>query len=223
MKNIIFIALLLCFAWGCKTIETPKSIFEERESITGIILGKTYNMSRENGWDITIGSGAQKFKPNYWDGYEKIVYGTRLIKAFDANNIMKGSENIYFRMPTVPFKEQEFEKLKQIFAVGSKIFKDSTNQDTGFELTFGSIFPMEDSKTIGGSTTLGSQAGSKIEVLAQREVPVTDAGAIALGYTKSLEVVILVNCKLYDKDRKYIGDMQNLRIQLKILHKIFTQ
>ncbi len=223
MKNIIFITLLLFVAWGCKTVETPKSLFEEKESFTGTILGKTYNMTRENGWDIVVGAGAQKFRPNYWDGYEKISYSASTIKAFDATDIRKGAESLYFRMPNIPFKEQEFEKLKQIFAVGSKVFKDSTNQDSGFSFNYSIGSILDEKNLIGGSTTLGSQVGSKIEVLAQREVPVTDAEAISLGYTKSLEVVMVVNCKLYDKDRKYIGEMQNLRIQLKINHKIFTQ
>ncbi len=226
MKNNIFLLALLCFiVWSCQStdITSEASLFEDKESIKGSVLEKNLDISKDKGWDIVVGSAARRYRPNYWDGYEKIGYSAGAIRAFDATNIMKGSESFRLVMPTLPFQEQSFDKLKQVFAVGSKVFKDSLNQDTGFALQYASIFPQEETKNIGGFSFMGNQSGSIFKILAQREVLVTDPASVAQGYAKALEVVIQVSCKLYDHNRKYVGNMQNLRIQLKINHKIFTQ
>lgn len=213
--KILFVGVLLLLI-SCKTTEIAEpNIFQPKSYIQGQFFGQNINATNgENGWYFGVFPRliilANETEPSI------IQYSATLVKAEMLNDKVQNVGTFWITLPSIPKKEQSFERFKELFKVGKKSFKTGSaiTQMEGIYLSYTYTDTKDVSKTIVGYSSPGNQEGSSFEILASREVP-TPPEEKAIGNTNTIEVVFVINAKFYFKD-VLVGEAKNLKVQTQI-------
>lgn len=124
-------------------------------------------------------------------------------------------------MPSILFREYNFEKIKQVLAPGSKQLNESmapnSNGMVRYREGFDFIFSSGGWGTGGGRTgvsTIGNQAGSVLEVVSAHEITLPPGPELY----RAVAVTFKMNAKLYaDSDQVY-GEVKNAEMTLKFYY-----